>query len=71
MASSAMETTNRDKNILPRNCRAIPRFEKSNDIDDIVVSQSLFNSDAAYEWIMPIFEAVEFHTQPDTSKYPA
>lgn len=36
-----------------------PRSEKSNDIDDIVVSQTLFNSDAAYEWIMPIFEAVE------------
>lgn len=36
-----------------------PRSEKSNDIDDIVVSQTLFNSDAAYEWIMPILEAVE------------
>ncbi len=36
-----------------------PRSEKSKDIDDIVVSQTLFNSDAAYEWIMPIFETVE------------
>ncbi len=36
-----------------------PRSEKSNDIDDIVESQTLFNSDAAYEWIMPILEAVE------------
>ena len=36
-----------------------PRSEKSTDIDEIVVSQTLFNSDAAYEWIMPILETVE------------
>lgn len=32
--------------------------EASNDMDDIVVSQTLFNTDAAYEWVMPILETV-------------
>lgn len=48
--------------------RMYPRSELSSDVDAIYLTQTLFNNDELYEWIIPTFESIPVSYEEEYSK---